>query len=175
MIYWLIKKIRQKNLIKRINFSGGGVKNKKVIIDGEIECTAPNCVCIDDYVYIGPHAKLFGTGNIHIGKNSIIGNNVTILTTNHNYEGEELPYDSTAINKDVVIGRNVWIASFSFILPGVTVGDGAVVAGGSVVTKNVPACAVVGGNPAKILKYRNMENYQKLDHENKYYMVKKMK
>ena len=100
---------------------------------------------------------------------------MTILTTNHNYEGEELPYDSTAINKDVVIGRNVWIASFSFILPGVTVGDGAVVAGGSVVTKNVPACAVVGGNPAKILKYRNMENYQKLDHENKYYMVKKMK
>lgn len=55
---------------------------------------------------------------------------------------------------DVVIGNDVWIGAGAFITSGVTVGDGAVIAGHAVVTKNVPPYAIVGGNPAKVLKYR---------------------
>jgi acetyltransferase-like isoleucine patch superfamily enzyme len=57
-------------------------------------------------------------------------------------------------HKDVVIGHDVWIGTNSLILSGVTVGHGAVVAAGSVVTKDVPPFAVVGGVPAKVIKYR---------------------
>ena len=55
---------------------------------------------------------------------------------------------------DTVIGNDVWIGRRSIILSGITIGDGAVIAAGSVVTKDVPAYAVVGGNPARIIKNR---------------------
>ena len=73
----------------------------------------------------------------------------------------------------MVIGENVWIASFAFILPGVHIGDGAIIAGGSVVTKDVPKCAIVGGNPARIIKYRDLEHYSKMVTQKKLYMRSK--
>ena len=54
--------------------------------------------------------------------------------------------------KKVVLGKNVWVGAHATILPGVTIGDNAVIAAGAVVTKDVPANAVVGGVPAKVLK-----------------------
>lgn len=57
-------------------------------------------------------------------------------------------------NKRTVIGNDVWIGSFVEIIGGVTIGDGAVIAAGAVVTKDVPAYAIVGGNPAKVIRYR---------------------
>ncbi len=58
---------------------------------------------------------------------------------------------------DTVIGHDVWLGYESVIMPGVTIGDGAIVAAKSVVTKDVPAYAIVGGNPAQILRYRFSE------------------
>lgn len=143
---------------------------------GGIECTVPENIMISDYVYIGPECKLYGRGKIIIDQNVIIGNHVCILTSNHNYErAAMLPYDAYGEDKDVHICQNTWIASFVFILPGVTVGEGAVVAGGSVVTRDVPPLAVVGGNPARILKYRDSEHYEMLKQQKKFYMVNKLK
>lgn len=70
----------------------------------------------------------------------------------------------------VVIGENVWVGSSAIILPGITIGEGAVVGAGSVVTKDVPAFAVVGGNPTKVLKYRDIERYNKLKLQDKIYL-----
>ena len=61
----------------------------------------------------------------------------------------------TDCGKNLHIGKNVWIGSRSVILPGVTIGDGAIVAAGAVVTKDVPANTVVGGVPAKVIKEIN--------------------
>jgi hypothetical protein len=58
---------------------------------------------------------------------------------------------------DIVIGSDAWVAFGSYVLSGVTIGDGAVVATGSVITKDVPPYAIVGGNPAKLIKYRHSE------------------
>jgi chloramphenicol O-acetyltransferase type B len=58
---------------------------------------------------------------------------------------------------DIVIGSDVWVTFGSYVLSGVTIGDGAVVATGSIVTKDVPPYAIVGGNPAKVIKYRHTE------------------
>lgn len=97
-------------------------------------------------------------GNLKIGNNVDIAKGVWIFTVGHD------PHSDThdTISQDVVIEDSVWIASRAIILPGVTIGKGSVVAAGSVVTKDVPAMSIVGGNPAKIigerrsaLKYQN--------------------
>lgn len=69
--------------------------------------------------------------------------------TNSKYHNSEI-----RDNRPVVIGNDVWIGAYANILPGVTIGDGAVIASGAVVTKDVPPYAVVGGVPARIIKYR---------------------
>jgi hypothetical protein len=59
------------------------------------------------------------------------------------------------VRGDIVIGSDVWVCFGSYVLSGVTIGDGAVVGTGAVVTKDVPPYAIVGGNPAEILRYRH--------------------
>lgn len=82
MLYWIYKKIKNKKLVKKLTYGKRGVQ-----IAGEIECTRVDGIEISEYVYIGPKCKFYGRGNLVIGRNVIIGNNVNILTTNHNYLG----------------------------------------------------------------------------------------
>lgn len=80
----------------------------------------------------------------------MIAPNVSIYTTGHSLEPKDRHKSGYAI--PITIGINVWIGGSSVILPGVKIGDNSVVAGGSVVTKDVPPNVVVGGNPAKVIK-----------------------
>lgn len=84
-----------------------------------------------------------------------------------------MPYDNVTYLQGVVIGKNVWIGDHTMICPGVKIGDGAVIAMGSVVSRDVPSCAVVGGNPATVIKMRDMELYDRLLEEGKYYLKEK--
>ena len=91
-----------------------------------------------------------------------------IITSNHNYEGEMIPYDNTYIKKEVIIGDCVWFGNRVTVTGNVTIGEGAIVAAGAVVCKDVPPLAIVGGNPAKVIKYRNKDHYYKLKEEGKF-------
>ena len=86
-------------------------------------------------------------GGITIEDGVMIGPQVTLLTTNHDFDDHNV-----LICKPVHIGKNAWIGARATILPGVTVGENSIVAGGAVVTKDVEANVIVGGNPAKVLK-----------------------
>ncbi len=124
----------------------------------------------------------FGTGiNIEIGENSsfnrdvwvgndtVIGNNVMmgpeiiILSGGHHFADTSKPMTQQGATdrKPVIIGDDVWIGTRSIILPGVKINSHSIIGAGSVVTKDVPEWAIVGGNPAKIIRFRNQENKNK--------------
>lgn len=133
---------------------------------------------IENNVYIGFGGFFVATGGIKIGSGTIIAHKVEIMTRNHNYDScnlQAVPYDGTYILKSVCIGENVWIGAHVLVLPGVSIGEGAVIAAGSVVTKDVPPYAVVGGNPAKIVKYRDREKYEELKSKGKIYLKMKQR
>ncbi len=92
-----------------------------------------------------------------------------IITENHNYEGEAIPYDSTNITKKVIIEDNVWFGNRVLVTGNVTISEGAIIAAGSVVVKDVPYCAIVGGNPAKVIKYRDIAHYESLKAQRKFH------
>lgn len=98
-------------------------------------------------VFINHNCTMMSAGGIEIGDDVQIGPQVTITTTNHDFADRY-----TLICKPVRIQNNVWIGAGALILPGVTIGENAVIAGGSVVTKDVEPNVVVGGNPARVLK-----------------------
>lgn len=84
-----------------------------------------------------------------------------------------LPYDDIYVVKDVRIAKNVWIGADVSIMPGVNIGEGAVVAACSCIIKDVPPLALVGGNPAKVIGHRDKQEYEKLKDENKIYLILK--
>lgn len=100
-------------------------------------------------VFINHACTFLDQGGITIEDNVLIGPKVNLITENHPLE----PANRRAlICKPIVIRRNAWIGAAATILPGVTVGENAVVAAGAVVSKDVPANTVVGGIPAKHIK-----------------------
>lgn len=95
-------------------------------------------------------------GKIKIGNYVHTGANVMIIAFNHAFDTREIPtIKQDYYDADIVIGNDVWIGGGTVILAGVTIGDGAIIAAGAVVNKDVPAYSIVGGVPAKVLKYRS--------------------
>jgi len=110
------------------------------------------------------------SGGVKIGDYFHTGSGLTIFSTNHNYEStNRIPYDEISLKKPVIIKDFVWIGVNVTIVPGVTIGEGVIVAAGSVVTKNIPDFAVVGGNPAKVIKYRDSEKFLKLKEQKAFF------
>lgn len=114
--------------------------------------------------------KVRGGGPVEIGDNFHSGPGCRILTRNHNYDnGNAIPYDNTYITKEVVIGDNVWFGVDVTVLPGVRIEEGAIIQAGSTVVEDVPKGAIVGGHPAEVFSYRDMDHYEKLKSEGKFH------
>ena len=111
------------------------------------------------FIEIGSFSEL-GTNciiqsNTFIGDYVIMGPDVKIYTRNHIFTSLDVPIaEQGHTNEKVMIGNDVWLGANAIITPGVTIGDHAIVASGAVVTKDVPAYAIAGGVPAKVIKYR---------------------
>ena len=111
---------------------------------------SPEKVSIGDNVGIGDYVVVWGGGEVRIGSDVLIAAHSVITSQGHELNGKL--YRTTNLLEPVIIGNNVWIGASCVILPGVSIGNNAVVAAGSVVNRDVPANSVVGGVPAKLIK-----------------------
>lgn len=107
-------------------------------------------IFIGKNVFINCGCHFQDQGGIYIGDGTLIGSQTVLATINHGRQPEERGDNHPA---PIHIGKSVWIGSHATILPGVTIGDHAIVAAGAVVTKDVPAGMIAGGVPAKIIKH----------------------
>lgn len=112
-----------------------------------------------DIIVIGDHCQVNEDVYIQsamIGNYVMIAQHVAILAVTHNFEAIDVPIilqGSTGV-KPVIINDDVWIGRNVVVMPGITIGKGAIVGAGAVVTKDVPPYAIVGGVPAKVIRYR---------------------
>jgi len=170
----LIKKIRDFQMQRRRNLF------KKRVVKNALEYQEPLKVnglsVVNSFTKLGKNVnfngmKIKGAGKVTIGDNFHSGEDCVILTSFHQYDnGDSIPYDSSkSIHKDVTIEDNVWFGEKVMVLGGVKIGEGAIIQAGSVVVNNVPKCAIVGGHPAKIFKYRDIEHYDKLKKQKKFH------
>lgn len=103
------------------------------------------------------------TGGVVIGDYFHTGRGLTIFSTNHNYKSAEyIPYDNVSIERKVTIGDAVWVGANVTIAPGASIGNGVIVSSGSVVFGDIPDCAIIRGNPAEIVKYRDKKIFYSL-------------
>ena len=139
-----------KILMKKIGF--------RVFIDFKVYFRYPKRIIIGNDVSINRGCEFYPSfynkkATIELGNNIRIGPGVKFFAAGHDYKSIQLPDTS----KKIQINDNVWIGANSSILQGVSIGEGAVIAAGSIVTKNIPPYEVYGGINAKKIKKRDLE------------------
>ncbi len=141
---------------------------KTVTALGEVKGFHKNVIIKDHCGFNG--MTILGTGEVVFGSYFHSGQDITLITDNHNYDSDtSIPYDKVRISKPIIIKDFVWMGHGIIVMGGVTIGEGAIIAAGSVVTKDVPDYAIVGGNPAKVIKYRNIEKFLKLKEQKAFF------
>jgi acetyltransferase-like isoleucine patch superfamily enzyme len=126
----------------------GRVALRGVLAPVEIGATGEGRLTIGDRVFINQGATVTASLSIEIGDDCRIGDFTAIYDSDHH----PVEQGADVRRAPVTIGRNVWIARGATVLPGATIGDHAVVAAGAVITEDVPARALVAGNPARVIR-----------------------
>lgn len=154
-IYW------SNSMCHRINYSdpdfnkiralfdelfNGGLPASSILIP-PVHIYFPSHLCIGENVFVNHNSTFMAAGGIELGDGCFVGPNVSVITDNHEFMALEYLKP-----KKVTIGKRVWIGANALILPGVTIGDDAVIGGGAVVTSDVRSGTLVAGNPAKFIK-----------------------
>ena len=109
--------------------------------------------------FLGSYCIVASNELIQIGRNVMIADFVSIRDTDHNYDNLDIPMiEQGIVTSPVIINEDVWIGHGAVITRGVNIGKGAIIAANAVVTKDVPEYAIMGGVPAKLIKYRTRKN-----------------
>jgi acetyltransferase-like isoleucine patch superfamily enzyme len=117
----------------------------------------PECVEVGSFVHLAEFVHFWGSGGITIGDRVMIGSHAAISSVTHDYAADDM-YESV-VTKPISIGNDVWIGTHALVLPGVTVGDGAVIGAGAVVTRDVPPGTIVAGVPARVIRERTCADF----------------
>ena len=126
-----------------------GFKNGSILIQARMKQSK---IIIGQRNFVSNNVSIIANNAVVIGNNCQIGNDVQIFDSDFHELSPETRNHSAGKTKPVYIGDNVWVGSNSIILKGVHIGNGAVIAAGSIVTKNVKNSTLVAGNPAKYIK-----------------------
>lgn len=133
-----------------------GSQGKSCVIRPTVIFGHPENIHVGDGVEIQRYAYLIAgrESKIVIGEHSGIGPFTFLTSANHGFEKGSLYKYQNAVEKDLVIGTDVYIGGHTIVLPGVTIGDGAVIGANAVVTKDIPENAIAVGIPAQVVAYR---------------------
>lgn len=143
-------------LIKPIRTNETTLNSK---FDGTIQIGNVDLIDIGERVSFGGEVILYANAKIEIGDDTMVAYHVIFHTSTHDYNDH--PMWSKRIDKPIKVGKHVWIGTGAIILPGVIISDYSVIGAGSVVTSNIPEGAIVGGNPARIIRLRPKSTYLK--------------
>jgi len=130
--------------------------------------SCPQNMEVGENVHIGNNCYIRAEGSVCIGDNTHISRNLILYSLNHDYEGENLPYDEQFIYKPIRIGRNVWIGMNVCIVPGTVIGDGVIVGMGTVVSGEVPPYTIIGSQKWREIGKRDIKHYEKLNKQRRY-------
>ena len=131
----------------------GAHVSRGVKIHGGAKIWIPRNLSIQENSWIGEDVNLYCVAPIRVGANAVVSEGAYICTAEHDVSSPQFELKTAAVE----IGDMAWVGARAIILPGRKIGEGAVVAAGSVVTRDVEPWTVVGGNPAKVLKKRCLE------------------
>lgn len=116
---------------------------------------------LGDYCYVARFSQFDILGDCEIGHHVLIATGCLIVDHNHGTD-RDLPMDQqSCVVRKVRIGDDVWLGAYSIVLPGVTIGNGAVIGAHACVTKDVPSYAIVAGVPARVIGYRRPQDLPK--------------
>lgn len=158
MIFNLIRDLVISMKFRKIKFSKIGKNCQYKFLTSKF--LKPDCIELGDNVYLGEGTEIHGEGGVIIGNGVIFGPEVCIYSRTHCFNAKDLsalPFDNRIHLRRVLIKDYVWIGRRVIILPGVTIGKASVIGSGAVVSKDVPDYAIVVGNPAKVVKFRDKE------------------
>ncbi len=117
--------------------------------------TAETKICIEPRAYIGHRCLFYGHGGIRVGRNALLANDVQLICGNHTFARRDIPLrDQPGVEKPIVIEDDAWLAASAIVLGGVTIGKGAVVGAGAVVTHDLPPYCIARGVPARVVGER---------------------
>jgi acetyltransferase-like isoleucine patch superfamily enzyme len=143
-----LRRLVFKALFRRLGKAG--------LIDYKTYFRYPSKISIGDHSYVNHGCCFYGSSlkgvEIVVGNDVALGPHIRIFTATHDYS----TYDLKDTAESVTIEDNAWVGGGTIILPGVTIGRGAVIGAGSVVTKDIPAFSVAVGNPARVVRTREM-------------------
>jgi len=156
-LLFLLPRYRTLNFIKALflRLNGASIGKRCTFYPGVWIAPGKNLFLGDD-VDLAMGVLITTSGGVEIGDRTLIGYRAQIISANHSVpKGRGNIFGSGHDKAKVSIGKDVWVGGNSMILPGITIGDGAIIAGGSVVTKDVSPYTIVGGIPATIIKERD--------------------
>lgn len=159
-LFLVIYYLRDHKFISKLRINAfrlrGLQSGEDILLQSGVRLYGCRNIKIGDYSFFGRGTKLYAYNEkIVIGSNCLIADSVKIVTRNHLYSDVNNFINKQGYtNSPITIGDDVWIGFDCTILPGVNIGNGAIVAAGSVVTKNIPAMKIYGGIPAKLIKER---------------------
>jgi acetyltransferase-like isoleucine patch superfamily enzyme len=156
--YVLMRQIEIPRNYQDIEISSGAALDRGVVL----LCTGPADgsirLCIGPGTYINRYTMLDASERLEIGSNCAIGPGCYITDHDHGLDPSLPPLGQPLISAPTRLGNNVWLGAHVVVLKGVTIGDRAVVAAGSLVTRDIPPDAVVVGVPAHIVRFRTEGN-----------------
>ena len=130
----------------------GATIGERCLIEPRVDVLIPWNLFLDGYVAIGREVEIYNYAPVRIRRLTLVSQYTFLCTGSHDYTHPYMPL----VSRPITIGSECWIAADVFVGPGVTIGDGAVIAARSVVTKDQPEWMICGGHPCKPLKPREL-------------------